>query len=109
MRRWMPGLLLPLTLWLGVACSLNPQPLPPGDTEEGGGGGGGTTTGYDATAGSPSPGSDAGGLFGADGASAADGTSPAEPPVDGAADAPGDAASDGQGDGAATSDGGTED
>ena len=92
---------------VGPGCSLNPQPLPPG--AEPGDSGGSATIAYDATAGSPNPGGDAGGQFAGDAASgSADSGSTGSPPVDGASDGASDAATDGEGEGASTTDGGTE-
>jgi hypothetical protein len=80
------------------ACSLNPQPLPPGDTPEGGKG----TVGDDAS--TVFGGADSGGQLAADGAPAgnppdgsSDGAATPNPPEGGDA---GDAESDGEGDGA---------
>ncbi len=80
-------------LAIGTGCSLNPQPLPPGDTQ----GDAGNLAALDATAGG---GADTGVFVASDGGSA-DGTTPAIPPADGAGDAEIDAAVDGPSDAAA--------
>lgn len=106
--------------WLGVlaalaavcACSLNPQPLPPGASPEGGA----AQVAADATV--PDSGSSFGGSSGGDGGARGDATTDAEAPPTPATDA-GDAASDAVADGPsdaasdspeeAPSDGGSED
>jgi hypothetical protein len=89
---------------IGTGCSLNPQPLPPGDTQ----GDAGNLAALDATAGG---GADTGVFVASDGGSA-DGSTPAIPPADGGADAEADTAVDGPSDAAADgqppSDGATE-
>lgn len=89
---------------IGTACSLNPQPLPPGDTQVDGG----SLSALDATAG----GSADTGVFVAGDGGPADGNTPAIPPPDGAADVEVDAAVDGPSDAASdgepASDGATE-
>ena len=78
---------------IGTGCSLNPQPLPPGDNQ----GDGGNLAALDAAAGG---GADTGVFVASDGGSA-DGTTPAIPPPDGGTDAEVDAAVDGPSDAAA--------
>jgi hypothetical protein len=89
---------------VGAGCSLNPQPLPPGDGPEGGGGA--AQPEVDAAAGG---GADSGTLLGANDGGSSDGTTPAIPPPDGATDAAVlDGASDAPADGQPSSDGATE-
>jgi len=76
MKRWMLGLLLPLPLslvLLGSACSLNPQPLPPGDQPDAYVPNGNTGSGGGSGSGS-SGGSSSGGLTAADAGAATDAT-----------------------------------
>jgi hypothetical protein len=92
---------LALGLVGAYACSLNPQPLPPGETADGGD----TLVGHDAS--TFGPGADSGGNFGEDGAggsvpdASVDGA-PAVPPEGGDASDGGDSgdAGDGASDGA---------
>ncbi len=85
---------------IGTGCSLNPQPLPPGDTL----GDAGNLAALDAAAG----GSADTGVFVASDGGSGDGTTPAIPPADGAADAAMDGPSDAASDGQPPSDGATE-
>jgi len=89
-----------LGLGAAYACSLNPQPLPPGDTADGGE----TVVGHDAS--TFGPGADSGGSFAGDGptgGAAPDGSSDGAmpgPPEGGDAGDAGDGESDGAPDGA---------
>jgi hypothetical protein len=88
---------------VGAGCSLNPQPLPPGDGPDGGVA---AQPEVDAAAGGAA---DSGALLGANDGGASDGTTPAIPPPDGATDAAVlDGTSDAPADGQTSSDGATE-
>lgn len=72
----------------GAACSLNPQPLPPGDTADG------AATNQPEADAAAGGGADSGTLL-TNGDASADGTTPAIPPPDSAVDAASDVAVDG--------------